>query len=78
MYLCTLDNVWLGCFYDARSAYGIFQVVQGHGVRAMRRSMPIIIIDMLQLAFLGHISCEDNTPVQRLFLSSYLIHSAFE
>lgn len=69
MYLCTLDNVWLGCFYDARPAYGIFQVVKGRGVRAMRRSMPVIIIDVFQLAFLGHISCKDNIPVQRYFYS---------
>lgn len=64
MYLCTLDNVWLGCFYDARPAYGIFQVVKRCGVRAMRRSMPVIIIDVFQLAFLGHVSCKDNIPVQ--------------
>jgi len=59
MYLCTLDNVWLGRFYDARSTHRIFQVVEGRGVRTMRRSMPVVIIDVLQLALLGHISCKE-------------------
>lgn len=71
MYLCTLDNVWLGCFYDARPAHGIFQIVERRGVRAMRRSMPVVIIDVLQLAFLGHISCKDNmSSISFIFLSN--------
>lgn len=56
--LCTLDNVWLRRFYDARSTYGVFQIVEGRSVRTMRRSVPIIIIDVFQLAFLRHISCK--------------------
>lgn len=58
--LCTLDNVRLGRLYDARSTYGVLQVVERRGVRAVRRPVPVVIIDVLQLAFLRHISWNER------------------
>lgn len=61
--LCTFDNMRLGRFYNAWSTHRIFQIVERRRVRTMRWAMPVVIIDMLQFAFLGHISYEDNMPV---------------
>lgn len=54
--LCTLDNVWLRRFYNAWPTYGIFQIMERRRVRTMRRSVPVVIIDVFQLAFLRHVS----------------------
>lgn len=60
--LCTFDNMRLRRFYNAWSTHRIFQIVERRGVRTMRWAMPVVIIDVLQLAFLGHVSYKDNIP----------------
>lgn len=46
----------LGGLYDAWPPHGILQVVERRGVRAVSGSVPLVIVDVLQLAFLRHVS----------------------
>lgn len=50
----------LGGLYDAWPPHGILQVVERRGVRAVSGSVPLVIIDVLQFAFLRHISCKSK------------------
>lgn len=50
----------LGGLYDAWPPHGILQVVERRGVRAVSGSVPLVIVDVLQLAFLRHVSCKSK------------------
>lgn len=62
--LGALDYVWLGGLYDARPAHGVLQVVERRGVRPVAGAVPLVVVDVLQLALLRHVTCgRQNGPL---------------